>query len=183
MNKGTIILKEIYEDVKNMSIEEYNKLFKESKFLDNIRLISIDEIKGFNMIINLNDLSEKDILARLIYGEARGESDEGKKAVANVVRNRLKKKSWYGKSYKEVSLKPKQFSCFNQEDPNYKILTELVIFDPIYGKCLEIACDIINNKIKDNTESSTHYHTVGVLPYWVSKMTFVKQIGNHKFYK
>ena len=42
--------------------------------------------------------SDLDALTRVVYGEARGESDEGKKAVAWVVINRSKKS---GKSIKD----------------------------------------------------------------------------------
>ena len=33
-----------------------------------------------------------DIMARTIYGEARGEEEEGQIAVGNVIKNRVKKK-------------------------------------------------------------------------------------------
>ena len=36
-----------------------------------------------------------DILARTIYGEARGEKTAGKKAVACVIMNRYKSKKWF----------------------------------------------------------------------------------------
>ena len=39
-----------------------------------------------------NDL---DILARTLYGEARGEGTEGMEAVANVIMNRYRKPKWY----------------------------------------------------------------------------------------
>ena len=49
--------------------------------------------------------SEVFVLGRTIYGEARGEDDETKKAVANVVMNRVKNPRWWGKTVKEVSQK------------------------------------------------------------------------------
>ena len=36
-----------------------------------------------------------DILARTIYGEARGESEIGKRAVASVILNRYKSGKWF----------------------------------------------------------------------------------------
>lgn len=59
-----------------------------------------------------------DILARTIYGEARGEPWEGKIAVAWVVRNRAERGGWWGDTIREVCLKPWQFSCWNETDPN-----------------------------------------------------------------
>ncbi len=59
---------------------------------------------------------EVDVLTRTIYGEARGEyhrHDGGMAAliaVGNVVMNRLKAKTWYGLTIKEICQKPFQFS-------------------------------------------------------------------------
>ena len=41
-----------------------------------------------------------DIMAKTLYGEARGEGEEGLIAVGNVIKNRVKKKTWYGKTVK-----------------------------------------------------------------------------------
>ena len=62
---------------------------------------------------------ETDILARTIYGEARGESISGMEAVASVVLNRVafanrRGRFWWGNSIAEVCRAPKQFSCWNQ---------------------------------------------------------------------
>jgi len=64
--------------------------------------------------INPKDIPKDiDILARTIFGEARGEYDhpEGGMAsliaVGNVVMNRLQVKGRYGQSIQEVCLKPK----------------------------------------------------------------------------
>lgn len=57
-------------------------------------------------------LDSVDILARLIYSEARGESLQGKRGVAHVVANRKKKNSteFGGGTVKGVALKKYQFS-------------------------------------------------------------------------
>lgn len=60
-------------------------------------------------------------LAKTIYGEARGESVETMLAVGWVIRNRLYS-GHYGGTYKDVVLQPKQFSCWNKNDPNYKVI-------------------------------------------------------------
>ena len=69
---------------------------------------------------------DRDILARTLWGEARGEGFDGQIAVAWTIRNRVfdgKAKSWWGEGYAEVCLKPWQFSCWNQNDPNYVYLS------------------------------------------------------------
>ena len=54
-----------------------------------------------------------DLLARMIYAEAEGEREIGKRAVACVARNRkdhAKASEFGGTTYKEVILKPNQFT-------------------------------------------------------------------------
>ena len=56
-------------------------------------------------------MSDLDILARTIYGEARGEKTVGKKAIACVVLNRYKSGKWFaGKTIAETCQKIYQFS-------------------------------------------------------------------------
>ncbi|VVO24210.1 hypothetical protein PS723_04459 [Pseudomonas fluorescens] len=68
----------------------------------------------------------RDILARTLWGEARGEGLAGQIAVAWTIRNRVndgKAKSWWGEGYAGVCLKAWQFSCWNKNDPNYAYLS------------------------------------------------------------
>ena len=64
--------------------------------------------------------SQKDIavMAKTIWGEARGEHYEGQVAVGWVIRNRCETGGWFGNSIREVCLKPYQFSCWNNDDCN-----------------------------------------------------------------
>ena len=71
--------------------------------------------------------TEKDryILARTLWGEARGESLAGQIAVAWTIRNRVddgNTKSWWGEGYAGVCQKPYQFSCW-KNDPNFAYLS------------------------------------------------------------
>lgn len=54
-----------------------------------------------------------------LYGEAGGENEASKRAIAWIMRNRLSKKRW-GDSYRSVVLKPGQFACWRKSDANYK---------------------------------------------------------------
>lgn len=60
-------------------------------------------------------VEELDLLARVVYGEARGESFEGKLAVASVVMNRLED-SRFGDTLEEVVYQRGQFDCVTQKD-------------------------------------------------------------------
>lgn len=132
-------------------------------------------------------MNETEILAKTIYGEARGESVAGQEAVANVILNRVKmnliKPMWWGKSVTDVCLKPKQFSCWNQDDPNYKILRGDLSDNPIYQICKRIAKRAIAGILKDNTNGATHYHTFNCHPLWAQHIVPCAQIGHHLFYK
>jgi N-acetylmuramoyl-L-alanine amidase len=120
-----------------------------------------------------------DICARTIWGEGRGESSEGKEAIAWVIRNRVESKSWFGHGFAGVCRKPWQFSCWNQTDPNREKMEALSKDTIGYQQALTaIASAIVGDK--DPTNGSCHYHTAAVQPHWITKP--VKTIGGHLFY-
>lgn len=128
-------------------------------------------------------------MAATVYGEARGESEQGKLAVAQVILNRLHKKSWYGNSIIDVCVKPWQFSCWNENDPNSKKVRALAfggdsnpeLNSDAYLDCLAAAIKAVRGGIEDKTLNSTHYHTRHVSPKWSEGKEYIS-IGNHQFY-
>jgi len=58
------------------------------------------------------------LLARMIFGEARGESEQGRIAVAYSAVNRLRNPRRFGGDLRAVLLRRAQYSCFNEGDPN-----------------------------------------------------------------
>lgn len=132
-----------------------------------------------------NEIQEKEndvlTLARTIYGEARGESTMGKKAIACVVLNRYKSGKWFaGTSIAETCLKKFQFSCWNENDPNKKKIENMKAED--LGECYEIACHAVNGHQPDIVFKSTHYHTENIHPKWAENKVPVVKIGHHLFY-
>jgi N-acetylmuramoyl-L-alanine amidase len=127
--------------------------------------------------------SDIDTLARTLWGEARGESHEGRVAVANVVMNRVKLQGWMGKSVTQVCLKPYQFSCWLQNDVNRNKLLAVGSGDSAFVDCLAIATDAVNGELPDITGGATHYHEKHITPPWAAKATKTAEIGNHIFYK
>lgn len=130
-----------------------------------------------------------DVLARTIYGEARGELYGGKVAVGCVVRNRIRfdlwgdaKPDWWGEGYEGVCWKPWQFSCWNDGDPNHALVRRVAAIDSVFAHCIAIADNIIMGEIGDTTHGSTHYHTLHAKPKWAIGHTPVTQIGGHFFY-
>jgi N-acetylmuramoyl-L-alanine amidase len=135
-------------------------------------------------LIDFKRLSEQELLARCIYGEARGESELGKIAVAHVVMNRVKGRAWFGKTVHGVILKPFQFSCFNHDDPNCRVLSEPEIINRSMLECQRVADDALAGKSVDPTAGSTHYYSGDKEPRWVKDkgMSFQVKIGCHKFF-
>ena len=74
----------------------------------------------------LDNLPQIELVGLTLYGEARGEPIEGIVAVGCVIRNRVK----FEGSFYAVCLKPRQFSCWNQDDPNYSVLLNLILGNP-----------------------------------------------------
>ena len=132
---------------------------------------------------------EIDVLARTLWGEARGEGDEGMKAVACVVMNRIKiaqenkDKYWWGGTIIDVCQKPYQFSCWNYNDPNREKLLSVNDTDLYFATARRIAQRGLLGFLPDITEGATHYHTAGISPYWTRKMNVSAMIGNHIFYR
>lgn len=143
-------------------------------------------------MIDLNQLGASEILALTIIGEARGESIQGQVAVGSVIRNRVNHNSH---SYTTECLKPKQFSCWNKDDPNYPMLIDLAeqifngqyLTDPYLVQCQYVAEGIVEDKILDNTHGAVNYMTTDLFfstnkPSWAVNVTNAKTIGNQIFF-
>ena len=130
-------------------------------------------------MIEQPDMYDVDVVARTVYGEARGESQEGRIAVAKVIVNRWRHS---GGSLESVCKKPKQFSCWNVDDPNYPIIKDVTYADQVFLQCLSAVAVALDLKAADPTKGSRHYHAPRVSPYWAVGHTPVVEIGGHVFY-
>lgn len=151
--------------------------------------LEIADLAPFDVIARL---SERDIIALTLFGEARGEGPDGRIAVANVLRNRVKAGEFGGPSYRGVCLKAAQFSCWNASDPNFDILADtgrLLLLDqahgPVLRECQWIADGLLANRFVDNTHGATHYLTEHLYattpPSWAAKGRVLARIGAHVF--
>ena len=123
-----------------------------------------------------NTIRQKFWLAVNIYHEARGEYHEGMVAVGHVVLNRAEKKK---KSAEEVILQSMQFSWHNGNV--FPVIKDYESFI----RCQVATDDVIAERLNGETLSgSDHYFNPSiVLPSWAKKMTLIKRIGNHDFYR
>lgn len=128
-------------------------------------------------------MTDQEVLARTIWGEARGEGKWGMEAVASVILNRAKRGGWFGDTITEVCRKPMQFSCWNPNDPNCEKAANITEIDKQYAQALLIAEKAVAGTLPDSTGGATHYHDYKIKPKWSGEMTRTTQIGNHIFYK
>lgn len=148
----------------------------------------INDERYKNIIKLVKKLPLPVVIALTVYGEARGEPKEGKEAVAWVCLNRERN----GYSWDDI-LSPKQFSCWNNGDPNLTAILSITPFNPDYSDCLIIAFLTYHNLIPDPTDGATHYYApelmkmlypkTGGKPYWAKKMTTTAVIGQQVFLK
>ncbi len=123
------------------------------------------------------------VVAATVYGEARGESDLGKLAVAFVIANRVRRPSWWGKDWTTVCLKPFQFSCWNRDDRNRAAILGPKPVD-VWRRCLEAADLAMLGATRDPTAGATHYFAPAVTktpPAWAAQMVQTLVVGKHVF--
>lgn len=129
-------------------------------------------------------VSAVDILARTLWGEARGEGDTGMHAVANIVMNRVKHPKWWGHSVTSVCLMPYQFSCWNDNDPNLPKIRAVTSADKQFMIALRIASTAVAGKLPDITKGATSYKVTS-LPWpheWGAWRQPLVVIGAQSFY-
>ncbi len=127
-------------------------------------------------------VSDEVIAALNIWMEARGETFRGKIAVGEVIRNRMKLKTW-GSTAAEVILAPFQFSGWNTQDRNRIKALTLDEQDKTYQLCLE-AWGL--SASTNYTGGATHYYNPKVVPkppVWVGEMDLTCEIGRHVFFR
>lgn len=127
--------------------------------------------------------SDLDILARTVWGEARGESYAGKKAVAHVIFNRVR--STTGQFAKDdtvatACLRHVQFSVWTIGDPNLPKMEAVGLEDQDFRECLRACLEAVDEP--DPTNGARHYHTESISPVWAEGHKPVLKLGAHLFY-
>lgn len=127
------------------------------------------------------------LMAATVYLEAEGEPDEGKLAVAWVIRNRADRKKL---SVRDICLAPLQFSCWNDD---YRAQAEKRLINARNAEASwRAACAAFWRLLPDTTEGCQNYLNIeetrrirgGSLPEWAEKLLAEGvriDIGNHTF--
>ncbi len=131
-----------------------------------------------------------DTAARTIWGEARGENYVTKLCVATVIVNRWEAQTWFGKTVQEVCLKPWQFSCWNENDPNREKLKDAHHSGPVWVECESaiIAALMLPVDWRPLPPTVWHYHDRSVdrkLPAWadLTKLIIFPETPKMRWYQ
>jgi hypothetical protein len=121
-------------------------------------------------------------LTSAIYYEAASEPDDGQRAVAQVVLNRVAHPSYpntvcgvvYQGSERDTGCQF-TFTCdgaLARKPSRY-----------FWDRAEKVARDALAGHIYAPVGLATHYHTFAVHPYWAPSLNFIGQIGAHRFYR
>lgn len=123
-----------------------------------------------------------DCLTSAIYYEAGNEFSQGKRAVAQVILNRVRHpaypKTICGVVYQGAERKTGcqfTFTCDGS-------LARRPARDR-WEQARQIAISAITGAVEPSVGMATHYHANYVMPYWASSLDKVSQIGTHIFYR
>lgn len=137
---------------------------------------------------NLDSFTEEEnklALARVIFGEARGELVEAQMAVGHVVLNRLQS-GRFAKNIAGVIYQHRQFSSMNSGDPSCLIAHSIDFFEDnnkIAASIYKISSDLMDRKLSDNTKNATFFYNGHISsPKWSKNKIPTFQSGNLIFF-
>jgi hypothetical protein len=120
-----------------------------------------------------------------IAQEASSEPFEGKVAVAEVIRNRMKQKFFSDGTIFDTVLKPYQFSGWNTSDPNRARVARMDLTNPSIIECIQ-AYEEAFLRNSDIIGDANLYHSIRMFTYpdWTKhpKVKKLKTVGSHVFY-
>lgn len=125
---------------------------------------------------NVSPNSEVDMLALAIHNEARGEPRSGKYAVANVILNRVKHKS-FPNTVRKVVTQRGQFQWYH----NHKLRSRTAPTEEARAIARDIYQKHVSGRRVDNTGGSIFFSSNGVCP--APRAVKSVRVGHHQFYR
>lgn len=123
-----------------------------------------------------------DCLTAALYYEAATESDDGQRAVAQVVLNRVRHPTYPNSVCGVVYQGSERTSgCQFSFTCDGSLLRTPSIGG--WARARRIAAEALAGRVFDPVGHSTHYHANYVLPYWASSLVKSAVIGAHIFYR
>jgi spore germination cell wall hydrolase CwlJ-like protein len=131
----------------------------------------------------LDQMRSLDCLAQAIYYEARSEGEDGQRAVAQVVLNRVRHPAWPNSVCGVVYQGPMRvgggcqftFTC----DGSLRYAPAGAAWD----EARRIAAEALGGRTFAAVGLATHYHTNAVFPAWAPQLVKTNVIGAHIFYR
>ena len=123
--------------------------------------------------------AELEVLAVLVFQEARNQPFIGQVAVAEVVLNRVRLPN-FPKTIRRVIKQPYQFSGVGAKGV-VQTKAQAMRLNPEAWSIAYTAATFA--RASNITNGATHFHATYVNPNWSSKRYKTKRIGSHKFYK
>ncbi len=116
---------------------------------------------------------ELTLLTMCLWGEARGSSGEAQRAVGFVVRNRVEcRQPRFGTGWRDVILKPWQFSSFNRENGAVERLFHPLENDSeqAWKSCYASALIAYEELYEDPSDKALFYYSGKTIPAWARSM-------------
>ena len=120
-------------------------------------------------------------LTAAVYYEARSESDQGQRSVAQVVLNRVAHPAYPGTVCGVVYQGSERttgcqfsFSCDGSlaRRPN----------PMFWERARSVAATALAGYVEPTVGLATHYHTIAIHPYWAPSLNHIVTVGAHRFY-
>ena len=126
--------------------------------------------------------NDSDCLAQAVYYEARGEGDDGMRAVAQVILNRVRHpafpKTICGVVYQGAM---QQTSC------QFSFACDGSLARPVeawaWRRAKTVAAAALDGYVMKTVGTATHFHSLSVDPRWSSNMVKIATVGQHTFYQ
>jgi len=137
----------------------------------------------FASIGALDGARDLDCLTQAVYYEARGETDRGQAAVAQVVLNRVKHPAFP----KTICAVVFQGAGLGKADCQFSFVCDGSMREPrddtAWGKAQHIAARALSGAVVAEIGSATHFHATRLGPQWGDGLIKVATVGLHVFYK
>lgn len=151
-------------------------------------VLGLDAVKAapaaiFRGLTSLDSYRALNCLTSAVYYEAGNEPDEGQRAVAQVVLNRVRSQLWpdtvcgvvYEGSERTDYKCQFTFSCDGA--------MARMPAPALWARARRVAQDALAGQVYAPVGLATHYHTLAVRPVWSSSLSPVAVIGAHIFYR
>lgn len=131
----------------------------------------------------VDQLRSLDCLAQAVYYEARSETEDGQRAVAQVVLNRMRHPGYPASVCGVVYQGPMRAGGGCQFTFTCDGSLTVKAAGPSWDRARRIAAEALSGHVMTAVGHATHYHTTAVFPFWAPSLVKSALIGSHIFYR